>query len=268
MIKRKNLYVLYYAYIIATLILVAIFVQMGYTYSMVFVLGLGRSGTNMLAEVLISHPALIGDIEGPTFSLAVKAALGLSGAVQRYINSLSPMDMYVKKDHPVMWFWGAMPADNKGIYIDRGFMDHAASCLHHDGVQSWLHNSSQYPPNGLSGSLLRSKLGLSSTDYATLSIYGKLAIRYLTAKYVARTLNDVVYVTYEGLVQHPTYWLGVIGDYINVNPARFDTSIIKSTSIDKYKQTLSTYEITTLRSSYNNWFKVFKTKGLFPPEEF
>lgn len=166
----------------------------------VYVLGLGRSGTNLVGEIISSAMPTYIEKE-PMFSLSVNAAVykkPIAPLISIYRSKHYQYDGNVCfKNHTDIWHVENLQyiPNSKFVCIERDVNQVIASSLKHEGVRKWV--SQDYPPNPLSGNLVE--------DYVRLDIIERLTLRWLInhqrIQQLQKTDNgDILFMDYSDLV--------------------------------------------------------------------
>lgn len=170
---------------------------------LLFVIGNGRTGTNWIGDILLSHPSVMGSNEmQPEFGLTVELAVSPSEKTEWNTLFHELIAVYTKreaevvasrkkyfsdKSHPAIWFAGSLQkAFPKAhfIGINRCLYPTVASCLKHRDVQQWFQKFNSSKDNRF--------LGISSSNfmrYHSLPIHVKCAIRWVAHQRQFETLG-------------------------------------------------------------------------------
>lgn len=227
----------------------------------IFVIGTGRSGTHLLANILASHPEITATIEKePMFGLSTSIALNpglknsllpeLLDAYRREI-SITTTRIYCDKSHPNLWHVEVLLEHFPRalfIGIERNPYACIASMMKHSGVSAWHFNWRHFPiPNQF--------LGITeaiASEYETLCLPEKCALRWLAhherMNEVQRTIGDkLLLIHYENLVREPKLVLGRLAEFLGLHGPFYPPEIKKET-LDKWKIQLIIEEINKIET--------------------
>lgn len=206
------------------------------------VVGCGRSGTNLLARIIGSHPAITPFIEHrATFDKVAKAAdVGnpIPDSVKwQYGEWERDHGKIVVKDHPLYYCSDAPQMPYKYVYIQRNLLDVVYSTLNHKGCFERL----SAPPGNLNGGLL-------ADNYQVQPPHVKATHRWLNAvtrwERIRGKLNGFA-VSYEQLVREPQSILPDLAAFLGVSNA-FTTSFIRGDTVGKWQGHFSEIEHTEI----------------------
>lgn len=218
----------------------------------IFIIGLGRSGTHLLGYVLRAYPDIRVTIEEqPMFELTTKMALNpalrahlFSELVESYQleYSKSVPFHYADKSHPNIW----LAEDLARVFPNALFVGTwrepfatVASMLKHEGVLKWHRRWKEFPvPNPF--------LGITSTnvdEYEMISMAAKCALRWKShaerIEYLTTILKSQLHmIIYEDLVNNTRRELKKLSEFLSLStPTRIPE--IKRGSIDRWRRELS-----------------------------
>lgn len=221
--------------------------------TLTFIMGCGRSGTNLIGKVLSENPEVLVRLEDPfTFPLAVDCALGRMGRLKNLASIykevfLNSSESVVIKDHPVLFFWPWLNMllresgiKTKYVIVVRDMLDVIASTLKHKGCSSWLTK----PPSNLNGAILYGE------GYYDLPLHSRAFWRWQNAwNYTRFSLgyNNVFLISYEQMILQTKDVLTELSNFIEVSYIPYSGMIYES-SIGRGKNELSQQQLIDIGS--------------------
>lgn len=166
--------------------------------ALVFITGLGRSGTHLVADIIGSGIPCDQEVQ-PQFNMVINAVV--------YHKPIAPLikiyktkpENYATKDHPVIWlveqFRFMQP---KFVCIERDVLQVVASSLKHPGVLKWV--TQEYPPNPLSANYVSGYDKMDTIERLT----ARWVVNHLRINELKRTnQGDILFLDYNDLVVNP-----------------------------------------------------------------
>src|SRR3990172_1488747 len=219
----------------------------------IFIIGLCRSGTTWLGEILRSHPEIYGTNEPPeVFHDLIEMAQDPVAKVYRfpkivdfYRSQHDPSNPrhYCDKSHFNLWFVEELSLvfpDSKFVGIQREPYPVVASMLlHQHSLEGLFNNAGRYSPdNPVLGTTYHS-------DLSTYSRVEKAALRWKSHWDRMQSLlprKDVLVVGYEQLQSHTEEYLSYLQDFLELAEP-FSSQDPNSECLDKWKSILSKEDI-------------------------
>lgn len=206
---------------------------------MIFIVGLGRSGTHLLANIINS--GMPTDIEAqPQFNLVLDAVVWGKPIDQlKNIYEAKPKK-YATKDHPIIWLVESFRyLKPKFVCIERDVNQVVASSLLHDGVRQWV--TQTYPPNPLSANYV--------PGYAEMNTVGRLALRWLVNHQRINELKrtnqgDILFLDYNDLVVNTGPTVHQLSMFLGV---KLQIPKIRKNSMTKYLTTLTPTQLDQIK---------------------
>ena len=225
-----------------------------YNLPIVFVIGLGRSGTNMLGRFLAKSPDTLCDLERqPQFNLSIRAAILGSEKAWRELISVyadrlavasNTNKLYCTKDHVNIWqvlrLANRFP-NAKFINIERDVYGVVASSLLHKGVMGWIEND--YPPNPLSANNV--------VNFEELTPVERLVERWLQHKTESRRLQQLLDATKLVSINFAEFEAAEqsICDFLDItSPDNFN---FNATTVNKWQEQLTKQTIAEIEAYLN-----------------
>jgi hypothetical protein len=207
-------------------------------------MGLGRSGTHLLANIIKS--GLPTDIEvQPQFNLVLDAVVWGKPIDQlKRIYESKPKN-YATKDHPIIWLVeGFRYLKPKFVCIERDVNQVVASSLLHDGVRQWV--TDDYPPNPLSANYV--------PGYAEMNTVERLALRWLVNHQRINELKstnqgDILFLDYNDLVVNTAPTVHQLELFLDV---KLQIPKIRKNSMNKYLTVLTQTQLDQIRGVLND----------------
>lgn len=216
---------------------------------MVFVIGLGRSGTNLVGHILASHPKIKCDLEvQPQFNMAINTVVygkPIAPLISLYrAKKHATKKLYATKDHPNIWLVEQLRAafhDAKFICIERDVHQVVASSLYHPGVLEWV--TGDYPVNPLSANHY--------PNYENLNTIERLTLRWLINRERIRHLQknnkgDMLTISFNDLMVYPTETLTQVQRLLGLREP-FELPYLQPTNMSKWIKVLSPREIANIQ---------------------
>jgi hypothetical protein len=207
--------------------------------NLAFVIGNGRTGTNWLGSILLSHSNVTGANERqPEFSLVTNLALRIplldskqySQQLNKVINQYrsrsestrtqTRMLYHSDKSHPSIWFAQDLLRNFPGakfLGIERCVYPTVASCVRHHGVSAWFrHQDLLSTPNAFLG-ITQSNLQM----FPVFPLHVQCALRWASHQqqyqHLVPTLRDSFFLTdYRQLALHQTEELQRLQDFLGL----------------------------------------------------
>lgn len=216
----------------------------------IFIVGCGRTGTHLMAQILDSHPDIKGGQENPVLLRQItNYAMGSCGPIalnsivaqlEDNIKSVYP-STYLDKHHPNLWLLPEINqqfSDVKFIAMKRSAYATIASMISHPGVTD---HTKRWSPDSPDNRFLGTFAG---TQYDTLTLAQKHALRY--AAHMKRINSDVRYsdadimpVVYEDLVTSPKETVAKVADFVGYDPGDFEVPYMDKSTTYKWRRVLT-----------------------------
>ncbi|QTL96752.1 sulfotransferase [Iocasia frigidifontis] len=237
----------------------------------IFIIGSGRTGTNWLANILQSHPAIRATIEDPMiFNRVTKMALNpavraklfpeLIRLYTYYYQESSPCH-YVDKSHPNLWLAEALALvfpDSLFISLKRNPYATVSSMLKHEGVLKWQREWKRFPiPNEFLG--IDHKI---AADYSKMSMTEKCTLRWVAhmkkIDYLAKSniKNRMLIISYERLVENTIEVLIKIKKFLDLSES-FNVPVVNKETIYKWQQQLSESQCEEIKGIVGEYQPIF-----------
>jgi hypothetical protein len=212
----------------------------------IFVVGTGRSGTNMVGRLLDSHPAVHVTIEQPPmFDLVTQISVYGKRArivelVAAYRERAAKHSIYADKSHHALWcaeeLQGAFGDAARFIAVERDPRAVVASMLRHGGVMRWVHRWRDLPvPCPFAGLE-------NASDYGPLSVEQKCAARWRSHQrriaVLRGRLDHLLVLNYERLVVEPAAELARVADFLGIEN-RFNAELPHRDSLERWREQLT-----------------------------
>lgn len=177
---------------------------------MIFIIGQGRTGTNLLGKILAYNGLNVAFEEEPGFTLSVNFAVYQKAVFgSRLLRAYRELNADVVKNHTDIWhvkFLKKYYPKAKFLLTRRNVYSTVASGLQHEGVLKWV--TKTWPENPLSGHV---------TNYDKLTIAQRLTTRWIQHRNRIDKLYfnpSVLTIDYENLVDYPETTVSFIANFL------------------------------------------------------
>ena len=236
--------------------------------SIIFIIGTGRSGTNLVGRIIGSHPQVIPYIEDSRFfKLATKIAIEqkfrtrrTSKLIRRYqkeAKAISGKSNYVlDKSHTNIWIADQLFekfGDAKFIGVSRDVYSTVSSMLQHSGVMSWY--------DTLNNKVENQFLGINNDNvdfFADLPLESKCAFRWISHQHqlgqLQKTLGANLYITdYAEVIKQNEIELERYSNFLGLEN-KFRVEKLNPDSLTKWKSSLKPQQIDNIEMVVNKYF--------------
>ncbi|MDE0870867.1 MAG: sulfotransferase [Flavobacteriales bacterium] len=198
---------------------------------LVFIGGMGRSGTHYLGRVLGEHPEVKLRLESKfTFwSITNHVAYNMKITRLRFwaavgylkVNSMLTNKLIVEKTHPAIWVKNKIDRllpNAKWVCVVRDPYQAAASMKKHAGVKKWYTRVSQNEVNPFLGITEQNRSRFAGLSIAQKSTYKWIAHMEQMERIQLESPNRVLIVQFENLVQDQANTLISVFDFLGLAP--------------------------------------------------